>query len=477
MGIASCILILFSGVFFFKSEQTILNTIEKRNLNDSTALLKDREKAEIRTMLDNINFNTKMLSNIAGQFIFNFDTEGLESVLTSFMNIQGIMAIQVTDISPKPFRAIWKDKKEGIRFDRELPPEFSKDLFSNFQADSFYEEEITGGVTVYYTDAHIKEELARIRQRTLSDQKEFQKTVQLLVNKFMKQGVGLMFIIVVIIVFISWLLGRSLARSITDPIKNTIEGLTLGSKEVNHVSEKIQTASGQIADGANTLATNLQESTASIIEIAAKTEQNAKNAGMADSLSNNVHEIAEKGGQSINQMSRVIGKIKESSDETTQIVKTIDEIAFQTNLLALNAAVEAARAGDAGVSFAVVAKEVRNLAQRSAEEAQNTSSLIDVSRNNAEDGVMVAGAVETNLNEIVEGIRQVTQLFKTVSEASAKQALGVKAVNKALEEMDTVAQNNAGYAHESVTIAGELSKEAEKLNKMVDILAGIVGQG
>src|SRR3990170_3773556 len=185
--------------------------------------------------------------------------------------------------------------------------------------------------------------------------------------------------------------------------------------------------------------------------MAAMTRQNAGNAQEARVLAEAARSSADKGLQAMARMSTAINEIQKSSLDTSKIMKVIDEIAFQTNLLALNAAVEAARAGEAGKSFAVVAEEVRNLAQRSAEAARNTAALIEQSVKKADNGVQISREVAGALSEIADGSRKVNDLIGQIAVASNQQSQGIEQINGAVGQMDTVTQQNAANAEESAS--------------------------
>jgi methyl-accepting chemotaxis protein len=261
-----------------------------------------------------------------------------------------------------------------------------------------------------------------------------------------------------------------LRSSITRPIERVIAGLTAGAEQVSSASNQVAAASQQLAEGASEQAANLEETSSSLEEMAGMTRQNADNSRQADSMAREAQTATSRGTSAIKEMNEAIAMIKESSDSTAKIIKTIDEIAFQTNLLALNAAVEAARAGEAGKGFAVVAEEVRSLAQRSAEAAKNTSALIEGSQERAARGVAVSAEMAEALNQIAAAVDKVTQLVGEIAAASEEQAQGIDQVNISTAQMDRVTQSNSANAEESASASEELSAQARELSEMVNLL-------
>ncbi|MBN1604111.1 MAG: MCP four helix bundle domain-containing protein [Chitinispirillaceae bacterium] len=261
---------------------------------------------------------------------------------------------------------------------------------------------------------------------------------------------------------------------IKNSLNMAVDNLDKALQQVTEATEQVSSASGQIslgsqslAQGANEQASSLEEVSSSLEEMASMTKQNAGNANQAKGLAAESDGNAKTGTEAMNRMSGAINRIKESSDQTAKIVKTIDEIAMQTNLLALNAAVEAARAGEAGRGFAVVAEEVRNLAQRSAQAAKNTADMITESVKNADEGVKIAVEVSQSFETIATSAKKVNDLIAEIAAASQEQSLGIEQINIAVSQMDNVTQQNAANSEESASAAEELNSQSEELKNMI----------
>lgn len=197
--------------------------------------------------------------------------------------------------------------------------------------------------------------------------------------------------------------------------------------------------------------------------MAASTRNNADNTRLASEQANRATLQARKGGELMGQVSTNMQSITECAQQMTEIISMIDGIAFQTNILALNAAVEAARAGDHGKGFSVVAEEVRNLAHRSADAAKNIKTLIEVTSNNVTQGVTVVSEAEKNMQEIVTGSGNVSQLMDDIFTSTSEQEKGISQITLALSELERVTQSN-------VTMAEELNGSSDVLRNQVSEL-------
>lgn len=246
------------------------------------------------------------------------------------------------------------------------------------------------------------------------------------------------------------------------------------STQLFRSADQVSAGAQSLAQGASQQAASLEETAATVTQVSSVAKQNASNAQQADLLSSEVNGSSESGVQSMVQMRGAIDAIHAAADETANIIRTIDEIAFQTNLLALNAAVEAARAGEAGKGFAVVAEEVRNLAQRSAAAAKETAEKIKKSKELSERGVQVSQQVEKSLDEIRNSSVKAVEIVKEIAAASNDQSTGLGQLNIAMSELDKVTQANAATAEQSSASGAELSHQAHLLNQAVSSLSLLV---
>ena len=254
-------------------------------------------------------------------------------------------------------------------------------------------------------------------------------------------------------------------NSLSSNIATLVREIRASSQTAMTLSEQLSNRSAQLSVKTEQQSASLIQTAASMEQMAASTRNNADNTRLASDRANRATVQASKGGELMGQVAHNMQSITECAQQMTEIITLIDGIAFQTNILALNAAVEAARAGDHGKGFSVVAGEVRNLAHRSAEAAKSIKTLIDVTTNNVTQGVTVVAEAEKNMHEIVNGSGQVSKLMDEISASTAEQEKGISQISQALSELERVTQSN-------VAMVDELSGSSDVLkNQVIELQA------
>ena len=257
-------------------------------------------------------------------------------------------------------------------------------------------------------------------------------------------------------------------------LKHMLSGLNFMFEEVHIATNQASMGSKHVAFGAQALAQNSSEQSSSvenlsraIYEISQKTEDNFATAEKTSKLTDTIKENAEKGARQMDELMVAVKEINTASRSISRIMNAIDDISFQTNLLALNAAVEAARAGQHGRGFAIVAEEVRKLALRSADAAKETGELIQNSIEKAELGARIAGETAVSFAEIVAGINESNNLVELITNASEEQLQRISQVNNGIDQVTRVVQQNSATAEESAAASEEMSSQANTLQELM----------
>lgn len=261
---------------------------------------------------------------------------------------------------------------------------------------------------------------------------------------------------------------------VRDAIAKISEELSHTLSRINAASDQVALTSHEVANGSQVLSQGSAEQAGSVEELSATMREMSEEIHTSTSNAVNAKKSVDRAGGEVessnSQMQNMIAamdRISGKSNEIGQIIKTIDDIAFQTNILALNAAIEAARAGEAGKGFAVVADEVRNLAQKSADAAKDTESLIQETVHAVEEGVSIADSTEEAMRAVVTDVKIVADLVEKISDSSERQLQSVDEITKAVGQISSVVQNVSGASEESAVVSEELSTQAETLKKMV----------
>jgi methyl-accepting chemotaxis protein/methyl-accepting chemotaxis protein-1 (serine sensor receptor) len=266
-----------------------------------------------------------------------------------------------------------------------------------------------------------------------------------------------------------------IVRDISRTLRAMATELRSGAQQVAAASGQVSSSSQLLSQGSTEQAAALEETSASMEEMASMTRKNAQNSQQAAGLVVETEKAVQESNAALAAMVEAMAGIRDSSGKISKIIKTIDEIAFQTNILALNAAVEAARAGEAGMGFAVVADEVRNLAQRSAQAAKDTASLIEDAIARSQQGSDRVTQMGSVIGVITEKATKVRSLVEEISVASREQTQGIEQVSQSVSQMEKVTQTTAATAEESAAASEELNAQAEQSLEVVGRLETLVG--
>jgi len=286
-------------------------------------------------------------------------------------------------------------------------------------------------------------------------------------------------IVLVIIIILGFALGGYLSMAVMKLVKTvneTVDSLHRSSGTIAAHSKELAQGSQSLASASSEQAASIEEISATLHELASTVKQNADNAASASKNAKAASDAVVGTHKAMQRSLQAMEEIAKASNETFDIIKSIDDIAFQTNLLSLNAAVEAARAGEAGAGFAVVASEVRGLSMRSAEASKQTAEMIEQTIEKVREGNEIFVEAGKEIDTVMQQAGELQKLIEEVATASKEQASGIGQISIGVSEMEKAVQQNAATSEESASATQELFGQSDEMSVVVngfaDYMAG-----
>ncbi len=292
----------------------------------------------------------------------------------------------------------------------------------------------------------------------------------------MRQTIYTTIIVSILLLGIGSLLGVVFARSITKPLERITAGLANEADLMASFATEISQTSSNLSHSASSQAAVVDGASNSISEMSGLITRSAGNARDVNQLMSSSDADVQAGKVAITDMTRAMEDINTSSAQIGTVLKAIEDIAFQTNLLALNAAVEAARAGEAGKGFAVVADEVRNLAQRSAASVKETATLIQDTADRVKRGMSIVGELDGKFAVIMTSLDSIKDMVEKIGEATMEQTHGIEQVNQAMAQVDKHSDETAAEADSMTRISSDINVRVSELRNTIDMLGTLLNQ-
>lgn len=321
----------------------------------------------------------------------------------------------------------------------------------------------------------LQSQLESVREQTLQTREAVLQNGRETVNRFQRNMFRIKVISFTLVLIILIIGGILTMRSITFSINEITLSLEESSDRLTEISDQVSLSSRELADGSLAQSESIRKTSSSLEQIFSMTKLNADNATKAAELIKNSGNVIDQADKIMMELNDSMNHIAQSSQEITDIIKTIDSIAFQTNLLALNASVEAARAGEAGAGFSVVASEVRNLAIRSSDSAKKTEAIVMETLKNVHQGNDLVAKSNDAIKAIVGDSEKIDALASEISDAARENSMGLDLITRSVDEIDRVTRNNSTAAEQSAKAADAMKHQAGIMGDLIARLTAISG--
>ncbi len=461
-------LIFLTSTFFIYAEISAITNIMHQEIRQSSALTKQVYRDSVQSLM-------KMVESISFDPLVSLEPETLNQILFKLRENKSVKSAFFLDPAEKVL-ADGVSPDEIPLLGKELPQEFRINNI-DINAPAFFvirnslvyskpfddQGDKIGRLQVVFSLDNIRDIENSLLEKTLN-------TVEKTKSDSFKIVTGSVMIIIAGIIFFLVFCQR-LIKSVSIVIKN----LAKSSDQVSSASGHISSTALELAQGSLQQAAVIKQTFSSLKKISFMIRQNAGNAGQAMVLQESSYNALQTADITMKETVEAINRIRSRGEEIRKIINIIEEIAFQTNLLALNAAVEAARIGEAGAGFAVVAGEVRNTAVRSAEEAKAIQNLIEKTVAEIETGSQLVTRTSGAFDTAIEQDRKAAEIIKEISAVSDEQTRQIEQIDKAVSEINNVTQQNAANAEESASTSAQMNIQAEQMEKIVKELIGLAG--
>ncbi len=525
------VLVLLGGYVLIRYQINMVDRFTDETLKRIHQFIDNRETEETKSLLEDIKFNTEILSAVGARYLYNLDQDGLKEVLRPYMNYQEIVAIRVTDETGKPFAAAWRDP--DVTVGTTLTDALTFDDKRSVTVNCTYDNKPMGKFQVYYTDEPLKKKIRELKAAASERAAAFERTSRSELNRaILTEGTGIVIILLVLVVSLALLLRAMVARPIKtvsgvarqlsafdltvqvksnreDEVGDLLNAMDEMANSFRHVVGQVQRSGIQVTSSATELAATAKEqettmanqvdstskmvqSVDSISEVASRLMETMEEVA---SMSQETAGFATSGQTDLKRMEAAmhtmegasksisgrLETINEKAENITNVVDTITKVADQTNLLSLNAAIEAEKAGEYGRGFNVVAREIRRLADQTAVATLDIERMVEEMQSAVSAGVMEmdkfigevkhsaedVGKISAQLGNIIEQVQTLSPSFENVNVSMRDQSASAQKINSSMVRLNEEMQETMASLHETYSAIEQLKEAARGLQNEV----------